>query len=127
YGFLSENAEIAAEVTAAGIAFVGPTPEQLRIFGDKHTAREAARAVGVPLVPGSGLLASADHAVAEAERIGFPVMLKAVGGGGGIGMQACHDADELHAAYQRVQRLAATNFATSGVFLERFVARARHV
>lgn len=127
YGFLSEKAEFAEEVTEAGIAFVGPTPDQLRIFGDKHTAREAARAVGVPLVPGSGLLESADHAVAEAERIGFPVMLKAVGGGGGIGMQACHDADQVRAAFQRVQRLAATNFATSGVFLERFVARARHV
>nr|WP_084655218.1 urea carboxylase [Nocardia altamirensis] len=127
YGFLSENAEFATAVGAAGVRFAGPTPEQLRIFGDKHTAREAARAVGVPLIPGSGLLESAEHAVAEAERIGYPVMLKAVGGGGGIGMQACHGADQLRAAYQRVQRLAATNFASSGVFLERFVARARHV
>ncbi|MFQ6327635.1 urea carboxylase [Nocardia sp. CWNU-33] len=127
YGFLSENADFAGDVAAAGIAFVGPTPEQLRIFGDKHTAREAARSVGVPLIPGSGLLDSADHAVAEAERIGHPVMLKAVGGGGGIGMQACSTADELRAAFQRVQRLAATNFSSTGVFLERFVARARHV
>lgn len=127
YGFLSENADFAAAVADAGIAFVGPTPEQLRIFGDKHTAREAAKRVGVPLIPGSGLLDSADHAVAEAERIGFPVMLKAVGGGGGIGMQSCLTAEELRAAYLRVQRLAATNFSSTGVFLERFVARARHV
>ncbi|MEV0299294.1 urea carboxylase [Nocardia sp. NPDC050710] len=127
YGFLSENAEFADQVAAAGIAFVGPTPEQLRIFGDKHTARTAAAAVGVPLIPGSGLLDSADHAVAEAERIGYPVMLKAVGGGGGIGMQACADADALRAAYERVRRLAATNFSSTGVFLERFVVRARHV
>ncbi|MEV6274478.1 urea carboxylase [Nocardia sp. NPDC051832] len=127
YGFLSENTEFATDVAAAGIAFAGPTPDQLRIFGDKHTAREAARAVGVPLIPGSGLLESADHAVVEAERIGFPVMLKAVGGGGGIGMQACFDAGQLRAAYQRVQRLAATNFSSTGVFLERFVARARHI
>ncbi|MGW4768582.1 urea carboxylase [Nocardia sp. NPDC004278] len=127
YGFLSENADFATAVTEAGIAFVGPTPEQLRIFGDKHTARETARSVGVPLIPGSGLLESAEHAVAEAERIGYPVMLKAVGGGGGIGMQACGNADELRAAYRRVQRLAATNFSSTGVFLERFVARARHI
>ncbi|MEV5840166.1 urea carboxylase [Nocardia sp. NPDC052112] len=127
YGFLSENADFATAVTDAGIAFVGPTPEQLRIFGDKHTAREAAKAVGVPLIPGTGLLESAEHAVAEADRIGYPVMLKAVGGGGGIGMQACGDADELRSAYLRVQRLAATNFSSTGVFLERFVARARHI
>ncbi|MGK8521615.1 urea carboxylase [Nocardia asteroides] len=127
YGFLSEKADFAAAVSGAGIAFVGPTPEQLRVFGDKHTARAAARAVGVPLIPGSDLLESADHAVAEAERIGFPVMLKAVGGGGGIGMQACFGQDEVRAAYQRVQRVAAANFGSTGVFLERFVARARHV
>nr|WP_084466958.1 urea carboxylase [Nocardia arthritidis] len=127
YGFLSENAEFATVVEQAGIAFVGPTAEQLRVFGDKHTARTAARAVGVPLVPGSDLLESADHAVAEAEGIGFPVMLKAVGGGGGIGMQACFGPDEVRAAYERVQRIAAANFGSAGVFLERFVARARHV
>ncbi|WP_433524187.1 urea carboxylase [Nocardia pseudovaccinii] len=127
YGFLSENADFATAVTEAGIAFVGPTPEQLRIFGDKHTARQTAETVGVPLIPGSGLLESAEHAVAEAERIGYPVMLKAVGGGGGIGMQACGNADELRSAYVRVQRLAATNFSSTGVFLERFVARARHI
>ncbi|WP_433580682.1 urea carboxylase [Nocardia brasiliensis] len=127
YGFLSENAEFAAAVDAAGMAFVGPTPQQLRIFGDKHTAREAARRVGVPLVPGTGILASVDHAVAEADRIGYPVMLKAVGGGGGIGMQACHTPDDVRVAFTRVQRLAAANFAADGVFLERFVARARHV
>ncbi|WP_425297720.1 urea carboxylase [Nocardia asiatica] len=127
YGFLSENADFATAISEAGIAFVGPTPEQLRVFGDKHTARAAAHAVGVPLVPGSDLLESADHAVAEAERIGFPVMLKAVGGGGGIGMQACFDPDQVRVAYERVQRVAASNFGSTGVFLERFVARARHV
>ncbi|MGN2634711.1 urea carboxylase [Nocardia takedensis] len=127
YGFLSENAEFATAVAAAGIAFVGPTPEQLRIFGDKHTARAAAAAAGVPLIPGSDLLTSADHAVAEAERIGFPVMVKAVGGGGGIGMRACADAEAVRAAYLAVRRLASTNFSSDGVFLERFVARARHV
>ncbi|QCQ92393.1 urea carboxylase [Rhodococcus sp. SGAir0479] len=127
YGFLSENAAFATEAEAAGIVFVGPTPEQLRVFGDKHTAREAARTVGVPLVPGSGLLGSVAEALDEAERIGYPVMLKAVGGGGGIGMQACFTPEALRAAYETVQRLATANFSSSGVFLERFVARARHI
>ncbi|KOS57268.1 urea carboxylase [Rhodococcus rhodochrous] len=127
YGFLSENAEFAAACETAGIAFIGPTPEQLRVFGDKHTAREAARAVGVPLVEGSGLLGSVDDALAAADTVGYPVMLKAVGGGGGIGMQACHTPGELRDAYERVQRLASANFSSSGVFLERFVAHARHI
>ncbi|MFZ2526350.1 MAG: urea carboxylase [Rhodococcus sp. (in: high G+C Gram-positive bacteria)] len=127
YGFLSENAHFATACEDAGIAFVGPTPEQLRVFGDKHTAREAARAVDVPLVAGTGLLESLDDALAAAEMIGYPVMLKAVGGGGGIGMQACHSAGDLHGAYERVLRLAAANFSSTGVFLERFVAHARHV
>lgn len=127
YGFLAESADFASTVADAGIAFVGPSPEQLRIFGDKHTARQAALASGVPLVAGSGLLESADHAIAEADRIGYPVMLKAVGGGGGIGMQACTDADEVRAAYDRVQRLAASNFSTDGVFLEQLITVARHV
>ncbi|NLE80200.1 MAG: urea carboxylase, partial [Rhodococcus sp.] len=127
YGFLSENAEFAAACEAAGIVFVGPTAHQLSVFGDKHTAREAARAVGVPLVAGSGLLTSLEDALAAADDIGYPVMLKAVGGGGGIGMQACHHPDDLREAYDRVLRLASANFSSSGVFLERFIVHARHV
>ncbi|MGW0178063.1 urea carboxylase [Nocardia sp. NPDC003345] len=127
YGFLSENADFAAEVEAAGIAFVGPAAEHLRLFGDKHSAREAASAAGVPLVAGSGILSGLDEALAEAERIGYPVMLKAAGGGGGIGMAACDGPAELTEAYQRVIRLAQNNFGSSAVYLERFVARARHV
>ena len=83
YGFLSENAEFAEACGQAGIAFVGPTPEQIRQFGLKHTSREIAMACGVPLLPGTGLLEGADEAVAEAERIGWPVMLKSTAGGGG--------------------------------------------
>ncbi|WP_198163266.1 urea carboxylase [Rhodococcus sp. WMMA185] len=127
YGFLSENDSFAAAAEAAGIAFVGPTPEQLRTFGNKHSAREAARAVGVPLVAGSGLLESLGDALSCASDIGYPVMLKAVGGGGGIGLQACFDEGELRDAYDRVQRLAEANFSSSGVFLERFVENARHI
>ncbi|MDM8083421.1 urea carboxylase [Cellulomonas cellasea] len=127
YGFLSENAAFAADVEAAGIAFVGPAPAHLAVFGDKHRARLAAEAAGVPMVAGSGLLADVAQALAAAEEVGYPVMLKAVGGGGGIGMQACADPGELADAYERVQRLAAAHFGSAGVFLERFVARARHL
>ncbi len=127
YGFLSENADFARQVEEAGLAFVGPTPAHLEAFGAKHTARELARAAGVPLMAGTGLLASAVDAVAAAREIGFPVMVKATGGGGGIGMVACHDEAEVADAFARVQRLAAANFAAAGVFLERLVRQARHV
>ncbi|HET6193693.1 MAG TPA: urea carboxylase [Trebonia sp.] len=132
YGFLSENAGFARQVEEAGIAFVGPSPAHLEAFGAKHTARELARAAGVPLMAGTGLLACADEAVAAARQVGFPVMVKATGGGGGIGMLACHDEAEVADAFARVQRLAAAsfgtgNFAAAGVFLERLVPHARHV
>ncbi len=127
YGFLSENAEFARACAAAGIVFVGPTPEQLELFGAKHTARDAAEAAGVPLLAGTGLLASLDEAVATADRIGYPVMLKATAGGGGIGMQGCADRAELTAAFSNVRRLAGASFSSTEVFLERLVTRARHV
>ena len=127
YGFLSEDAAFARRVESAGVAFAGPTPEQLDLFGAKHTARAAARAAGVPLLPGTGLLTDLGDARSAAERIGYPVMLKATGGGGGIGLRACHDAAELAEAWQSVQRVASANFATAGVFLERLVEGARHV
>ncbi|MEU6094683.1 5-oxoprolinase/urea amidolyase family protein [Streptomyces sp. NPDC047079] len=127
YGFLSEDAVFARRCEDAGIAFVGPTPEQLELFGAKHTARAAAEVAGVPLAPGTGLLPSLDEALREASVIGYPVMLKATGGGGGIGMSACRSAAELAEAWERVQRVAAASFATAGVFLERLVEHARHV
>ncbi|MEV0180900.1 5-oxoprolinase/urea amidolyase family protein [Streptomyces sp. NPDC050625] len=127
YGFLSEDAAFARRCEDAGIVFVGPTPEQLELFGAKHTARAAAEAAGVPLAPGTGLLGSLAQALDAAERIGYPVMLKATGGGGGIGMSACRSADELTGAWEQVQRVAAASFSSAGVFLERLVEHARHV
>ncbi|MDH6500712.1 5-oxoprolinase/urea amidolyase family protein [Streptomyces sp. SAI-149] len=127
YGFLSEDATFARRCEDAGIVFVGPTPEQLELFGTKHTARAAAEAAGVPLAPGTGLLPSVDAALEAAGAIGYPVMLKATGGGGGIGMSACHSAAELTDAWDRVQRVAAGSFSSAGVFLERLVEHARHV
>jgi urea carboxylase len=127
YGFLSEDAVFARRCEDAGIVFVGPTPAQLELFGTKHTARAAAEAAGVPLAAGTGLLGSLAEALRQASSIGYPVMLKATGGGGGIGMSACRSADELSEAWSRVQRVAAASFATAGVFLERLVEHARHV
>ncbi|UKA71545.1 urea carboxylase [Arthrobacter sp. FW306-06-A] len=127
YGFLSEDAAFAEAVEAAGLVFVGPTPEQLRIFGTKHTARDAARAAGVPMIAGSGLLADVDAAVAAGKEIGFPLMLKATGGGGGIGMTVCRSEAELAESFPRVARLASASFGTAGVFAERYVENARHV
>ncbi|MEU1404288.1 5-oxoprolinase/urea amidolyase family protein [Streptomyces sp. NPDC005728] len=127
YGFLSEDAAFARRCEDDGIVFVGPTPEQLELFGAKHRARAAAEAAGVPPAPGTGLLADLPEALREAARIGYPVMLKATGGGGGIGMSACRSAAELTEAWERVQRVAAASFASAGVFLERLIEHARHV
>lgn len=127
YGFLSEDPSFARRVEEAGLVFVGPTWQQIETFGPKHTAIAVATEVGVPCVPGSGLVGTADLAVAEAERIGWPVMVKASGGGGGVGLATCWDEDGLRSAFASVTRLAASAFATSGVFVEKYVARARHV
>ncbi|MFG2521495.1 5-oxoprolinase/urea amidolyase family protein [Streptomyces sp. NPDC048527] len=127
YGFLSEDAGFARRCEDAGIVFVGPSADQLELFGAKHTARAAAEAAGVPLAPGTGLLPDLPSALAAADRIGYPVMLKATGGGGGIGMSACRSTGELNDAWERVQRVAAASFSSAGVFLERLVENARHV
>jgi urea carboxylase len=127
YGFLSENAEFAAACEAGGVAFVGPTPDQLRAFGLKHTARELARAAGLPLLPGTGLLRDITHALGEARHLGYPLMLKSSAGGGGIGMVLCRDEGELTAGFEAVQRLSQNNFGNASVYLERFIERARHL
>ncbi|MGZ5802443.1 MAG: 5-oxoprolinase/urea amidolyase family protein, partial [Burkholderiaceae bacterium] len=127
YGFMSENAAFAESCAAAGIDFIGPTPEQMRAFGLKHTARELAQNADVPLLPGTGLLEDVNQALQEADRIGYPVMLKSTAGGGGIGMRLCHNSDELQAAYISVKHLSENNFKNSGIYLEKFVSRARHV
>nr|WP_309544731.1 biotin carboxylase N-terminal domain-containing protein [Alkalilimnicola ehrlichii] len=127
YGFLSENADFARACEAAGIAFIGPTPEQMLDFGLKHTARELAEHSGVPLLPGTGLLDSVEAALAAAAAIGYPVMLKSTAGGGGIGMQLCYDAGALKDAYGSVKRLSQNNFSNNGIFLEKYVEQARHI
>jgi urea carboxylase len=127
YGFLSENAAFAEACEAAGLIFIGPTPAQMRQFGLKHTAREIAGREGVPLLPGTSILATATEAAAEAARIGYPVMLKSTAGGGGIGMRLCRAEEELREAFEAVERLGRANFSQSGVYLEKFVEHARHI
>ncbi len=127
YGFLSENAGFAQACESAGLAFIGPTPSQMRAFGLKHTAREIAGANGVPLLPGTALLHSAEHATMKALRIGLPVMLKSTAGGGGIGMRLCQEASEVAEAYASVERTSKASFKDGGMFLEKFVSRARHI
>jgi urea carboxylase len=127
YGFLSENPGFAQACEDAGIAFIGPSPDQMRAFGLKHTARALAEQHQVPLLPGSGLLADAADARTQAQRIGYPVMLKSTAGGGGIGMRLVRNEAELSAAYEAVERLARSNFKDAGLFLEKFVERARHI
>jgi len=127
YGFLSENAAFAQDCEQAGIAFIGPTADNIRAFGLKHTARDLAQAQGVPLAPGTDLLVDPKAALEAAERIGFPVILKATAGGGGIGMRVCESPEAVEEAFAAVQRLATGNFSDGGVFLERYVRKARHV
>ncbi|CEN56739.1 urea carboxylase [Candidatus Methylopumilus turicensis] len=127
YGFLSENASFAERCEALGIAFIGPSPQQMRDFGLKHTARALAEQNGVPLLPGTGLLSGVDEAKVQAENIGYPVMLKSTAGGGGIGMQLIWGADELESAFASVQRLSSANFKDTGIYLEKYVQAARHI
>lgn len=127
YGFLSENANFAESCEAAGIIFIGPTASQMREFGLKHTARALANKNNVPLLPGTGLLADVAEAKTEAEKIGYPVMLKSTAGGGGIGMQLIWSENELDTAFESVQRLSKNNFKDSGIYLEKYVQSARHI
>ena len=127
YGFLSENAQFARTCRENGIAFIGPTPEQMEAFGLKHSARELAQQAGVPLLPGTDLIADLDEAIQQAADIGYPIILKSTAGGGGIGMRICQDEEALRAAFDSVRHLAQNNFNDGGVFLEKYIEKARHV
>ncbi len=127
YGFLAENADFAERCAAAGIAFIGPTPENIRTFGLKHSARALAEAHGLPLAPGTGLLTGEDEAAEAATRIGYSVILKATAGGGGIGMRICESEAMVREGFAAVVRQGEASFGDAGVFLERYVPRARHI
>lgn len=127
YGFLSENAAFAERCEAAGVAFIGPTPEQLRVFGLKDRARAVARAHALPMLEGTGLLDSVEEALTAGEQLGYPLMLKSTGGGGGIGMRVCRNGEELSREFDKVRRLGENNFSNSGVFIEHYIQHARHL
>ncbi|KAL8850634.1 MAG: hypothetical protein Q9221_004420 [Calogaya cf. arnoldii] len=128
YGFLSENAEFAKSVAAGGMAWVGPSPESIESFGIKHTARDLAAKAGVPVVPGTeGLINSEQDAVTESERLGFPVMLKATAGGGGMGLATCNNVDEVKTSFVTVKSRGENLFKNAGVFMERFYPDSHHI
>lgn len=109
------------------MVFVGPSADAIESMGLKHTARALALATGVPAVPGSELIRDPQEAVAAARSVGFPVMIKASGGGGGIGMQICSTEEEVPSAFESVRGRSAELFQDSGVFLERYIARSHHI
>ena len=127
YGFLSENSEFARLCAKCGVTFIGPTPEAMRAWGDKVAARGNAKKYGLPLLPGSEVLRDADHAVAEAKRIGFPIILKASGGGGGRGMRIVRKEEEVAANFLQATREAESGFKNPDVFMEKFVERPKHI
>ncbi|TMQ71021.1 MAG: hypothetical protein E6K80_06800 [Candidatus Eisenbacteria bacterium] len=126
YGFLAENAAFAAAVEAAGLAFLGPTPDQIRAMGDKRAARAVAQRLGIPVVPGAE--GDALEAILRAGRaLGYPLLLKAALGGGGKGMRLVHDEGELREGFESTQRVALAGFGDASVYVEKRLARARHV
>jgi len=128
YGFLAENADFARQVIAAGLTWVGPDPEAIEQMGDKIRARNLMEQAGVPVSPGTREpVTDVNAAVTEAERIGYPVMVKAAGGGGGIGMGAAADEAGLRAAFETARSRAERFFGSPAILLERYVGRARHV
>lgn len=128
YGLLSENAAFAEKVLQAGLAFIGPSPEAIRSMGSKVEARETMRKAGVPIVPGSdGALSSLEEALSVADTIGYPVMLKASGGGGGIGMQVVHTPAELEKAFAPNQTRARSYFGDGDMFVEKLVTSPHHI
>ncbi|MGH3655462.1 MAG: acetyl-CoA carboxylase biotin carboxylase subunit [Micromonosporaceae bacterium] len=128
YGFLSENAEFARAVLEAGLVWVGPPADAIEQLGDKINARNLMAAAGVPVSPGTPEpVTGVDAALAAAEEIGYPVMIKAAAGGGGMGMAAAHDGDALRAEYDKIKAFAERMFGDASVLIEKYFPRIRHV
>ncbi|MFN0121801.1 MAG: acetyl-CoA carboxylase biotin carboxylase subunit [Blastocatellia bacterium] len=128
YGFLSENPYFAEVCDACNITFIGPRPHVMRTMGDKATARQTMKAAGVPVTPGSeGLLEDEEIALREAEKIGYPILIKATAGGGGRGMRVANNPEELISAYHTARAEAEASFKNSGVYLEKYIGEPRHI
>jgi len=127
YGFLSENAEFARICQRSGLTFIGPRPEDMDQWGDKVRARELAKRLELPLMGGSGVLKDVEDAVKQAEKVGFPVMLKAAGGGGGRGMKVIRTAEQMRRAFPQARAEAEAGFNNPNLYCERFVEEPRHI
>ena len=128
YGFLAEDYHFAEICQSCKIEFIGPSPESIKLMGDKLQARNIARKAGVPVIPGSdGPVLDKDHALKIAEKIGYPVVIKAVGGGGGKGMRICHNDVRLVSAFITAQREAEEAFGNKELYIEKFIPNARHI
>ncbi|MBU1656716.1 MAG: acetyl-CoA carboxylase biotin carboxylase subunit, partial [Candidatus Omnitrophica bacterium] len=120
YGFLAEDAHFAEICESCNIVFIGPTPENIRLMGDKMTAKERMVKAGIPVIPGSkGLIESKEAALTEAKKIGYPVIIKASAGGGGKGMRVCHNDVRLIGAFMTAQSEAEAAFGSSAVYMEK--------
>ena len=128
YGFLSENADFAAMVEEHGFTFIGPSPDHIRMMGDKITAKQAVKSAGIPCVPGSeGALDTDQDALECAESIGYPVLIKATAGGGGKGMKVARNADELREAFRLARNEAKAAFGNPDVYMEKYLGKPRHI
>jgi len=128
YGFLAENASFAEVCNSAGIKFIGPSPESIKIMGDKAKARETAAKAGVPILPGSaGVITEESDAVALARELGFPVIIKAVAGGGGKGMRVVMEETEFASAFVMAQSEALASFGNADVYVEKYITQPRHI
>jgi acetyl-CoA carboxylase, biotin carboxylase subunit len=127
YGFLAENAEFSEICEKSDLTFVGPTPEQIRLMGDKAAARRTMRDVGVPIVPGTDAIEDPEEALIVAEEVGFPVLIKAASGGGGKGMRIARHADEFVRQFNMARNEAGAAFGDESVYLEKYLAKPRHI
>lgn len=128
YGFLSENADFAEMVQEHGLTWIGPTPEMMRLMGDKITAKRTAIEAGLPVVPGSdGAVDTVEDALEASEKMGYPVLIKATAGGGGKGMRIAHNAEELPDAYMQARAEAKASFTSDQVYIEKYLENPRHI
>jgi acetyl-CoA carboxylase biotin carboxylase subunit len=128
YGFLAEDAHFAEICESCQIKFIGPSPENMKLMGDKMAAKETMKSAGIPVIPGSdGVIKTKEEALKEAKRIGYPVIIKATAGGGGKGMRVCHNDIRLVSAFLTAQSEAEAAFGNSEVYMEKYIAEPRHI